>query len=155
MTNQKVLISTNFKKIEWKNFRLSGKWQQTNVCRTDTQSRINVTDVCETSKLSVICYFRPEYMIYYACYMLHDTGYMIYDTWYMNHTWYSASKNGGNFLWEKGMWKYFQVNHLNQLVYVLLSKMFAIILSWSPWNAFTSVHQTLNAKLPSLGNLSR
>ena len=36
---------------------------QTNVCQIDMQSRINVTDVRETSKLLLICQLRPQYIM--------------------------------------------------------------------------------------------
>ena len=65
MTNQKVLIS----KCQMKNVSvclvndLSATDMQTNVCQIDMQSRINVTDVRETSKLLLICQLRPQYIM--------------------------------------------------------------------------------------------
>ena len=42
---------------------LSATDMQTNVCQIDMQSRINVTDVRETSKLLLICQLRPQYIM--------------------------------------------------------------------------------------------
>ena len=41
----------------------SATYTQTNVGQIDMQSRINVTDVRETSKLLLICQLRPQYIM--------------------------------------------------------------------------------------------